>query len=227
MEEKSKAIQVFNFQGHDFRVVVVNGNPWFVISDVCKVLELGNVSRVIDRLDSDGVTQSKVTDSLGRMQDMAVANEPNLYRLIFRSKKPEAKAFQDIVFNEVLPSIRKTGSYGAPAKPIEPPPLLFATGEEAMAAKPLCPCPTRQELETAILSMIDTLYTVTKSGVSVRNLLGYSQECHAYIRAHDFDPFEAILTSLVKRRMLTTKDKYYYFPVNAGAAQIEAPRKKK
>lgn len=114
MEAQSKELAVFNFQGNDFRVKILDGDPWFVVNDVCKILELGNVSRAIDRLDPDGVTQSKVIDALGREQNTAIANEPNLYRLIFRSDKPEAKAFQDKVFNEVLPSIRKTGQYGHP-----------------------------------------------------------------------------------------------------------------
>lgn len=103
--------QVFNYQGNDFRVKLINGEPWFVVADACKALDIANVTHVIDRLDSDGVRQTEVIDSLGRKQNTTIANEPNLYRLIFRSDKPEAKPFQDWVYNEVLPSIRKTGSY--------------------------------------------------------------------------------------------------------------------
>lgn len=110
--EQSRAVTVFNFQGNDLRVKMVDGEPWFVVSDACKFLEIANIGNAISRLDRDGVRQADVIDSLGRMQSTAIANEPNLYRLIFRSDKPEAKAFQDWVYNEVLPSIRKTGGYG-------------------------------------------------------------------------------------------------------------------
>lgn len=105
------ALQIFNFQEQQVRIVIIDGNPWFVIADACKVLEIQNVSQATDRLDQDGVCLTEVIDSLGRKQKAAAANEPNLYRLIFRSDKPQAKAFQDWIYEEVLPSIRKTGSY--------------------------------------------------------------------------------------------------------------------
>lgn len=108
----NQALTVLNFQESAIRIVMgEDGEPWFVIADVCKILEIVNVTHVIDRLDPDGVRLAEVIDSLGRTQTAATANEPNLYRLIFRSDKPEAKAFQDWVYNEVLPAIRKTGSY--------------------------------------------------------------------------------------------------------------------
>lgn len=116
--ETNKSVVPFQFQGMEVRTVIIEDEIYFVVSDACKVLELDNVSRAIDRLDPDGVTQSKVTDSSGRVQTMAIANEPNLYRLIFRSEKPQAKAFQNWVYKEVIPSIRKTGSYSAGQIPL-------------------------------------------------------------------------------------------------------------
>lgn len=110
----SQQLQVFNFRGNDLRIKIIEGEPWFVITDACKVLEIANVGNAISRLDGDGVRLADTIDSLGRAQNVAFANEPNLYRLIFRSDKPEAKPFQDWVYNDVLPAIRKTGSYGIP-----------------------------------------------------------------------------------------------------------------
>ncbi len=104
-------IQLFQFQGQDVRVVFVDSLPYWILADICKVLDLDQVHRVADRLKQDGVTKSTVTDALGREQEMLCINEPNLYRTIFRSNKPEAVVFQDWVFEEVLPAIRKTGSY--------------------------------------------------------------------------------------------------------------------
>ena len=88
--------------------------PLFCLADVCRVLEIGNVSDVKNRLKQDGVVLIEVTDALGRLQNTYFVKEQNLYRVIMRSDKPNAEAFQDWVCGEVLPSIRKTGSYGLP-----------------------------------------------------------------------------------------------------------------
>lgn len=112
----------FQFQeAHDVRIQVIDGEPWFCLKDVCEVLTIANSRRVASEvLDADGVRKAYITDSLGREQEAAFVNEPNLYRVIFRSNKPEARQFQDWVFNEVLPTIRKTGSYQAPQVCAEP-----------------------------------------------------------------------------------------------------------
>ncbi len=93
------------------RTTLIGGSPWFVAKDVCAVLGLENKSQAISTLEDDekGVT---ISDTLGGSQQMAIVNEPGLYRLIFKSRKAEAKAFQKWVFTEVLPSIRKRGIYG-------------------------------------------------------------------------------------------------------------------
>lgn len=83
-----------------------NNEPLFCLADVCKVLEL-QPSRVKDRLKENGVTSSNVIDSMGRKQLATFVNESNLYRVIMRSDKPQAEAFQDWVCEEVLPSLRK------------------------------------------------------------------------------------------------------------------------
>ena len=111
----SNAIQAFVFPRtkHTVRVVIdKNGNPWWVAKDVCEALGLDNVRRALDRLDGDEFTTSKVIDSIGREQETYVVNESGLYSLIMTSRKPEAKAFKKWVTSEVLPTIRKTGSYG-------------------------------------------------------------------------------------------------------------------
>ena len=90
--------------------VKIDGEPWFVAADVCRILEIRNVSDALSRLDADekGVTN---VYSPGGMKEMNIVNEPGLYRLVFASRKPEAKKFQRWVYHEVLPSIRKTGGY--------------------------------------------------------------------------------------------------------------------
>lgn len=88
-----------------------SGEPWFCLADVCKALELSQPSRVKDTLREDGVNTIKGIDKLGREQTYNYINEPNLYKCIFQSRKERAEEFQDWVYGDVLPSIRKTGQY--------------------------------------------------------------------------------------------------------------------
>lgn len=97
-------IQVWNYESSEIRTVQVNGEPWFVLADVCKVLELSSPHKVADRLENDERNQIPVTDSLGRYQNTAIINESGLYTVILRSDKPQAKPFRKWVTSEVLPS---------------------------------------------------------------------------------------------------------------------------
>lgn len=108
-------LQIFNNEEFgEIRTITKDDEPMFCLADVCKALELEQVSRVKARLKTDGVTTSKVTDRLGREQEATFINESNLYKTIFQSRKESAERFTDWVTSEVLPSIRKTGSYGMP-----------------------------------------------------------------------------------------------------------------
>jgi len=111
----STAIQAFVFPRtkHKVRVIIdKHGKPWWVAKDVCEALSIANSRDALSRLDDDEKDDVVLTDAIGRPQNTAVVNESGLYALIFNSRKPEAKAFQKWVTSEVLPSIRKTGSYG-------------------------------------------------------------------------------------------------------------------
>ena len=103
-------ITPFQFKNKNVRVFQKDGEPWFVAKDVCEVLGLKNVSQAIDRLDLDekGIIQN---DTLGGKQKMSTVSESGLFALILRSDKTEAKIFRKWVTSEVLPQIRKTGSY--------------------------------------------------------------------------------------------------------------------
>jgi prophage antirepressor-like protein len=101
----------FAFQDNQVRVLMLDNNPWFVASDVCKVLDLNNISQALTRLKDYEKSTIITNDVTGRNQEMAIMSEPGLYRLILTSRKPEAEPFQDWVCQEVLPQIRKTGSY--------------------------------------------------------------------------------------------------------------------
>ena len=105
-------IVAFNFESKNVRIVVdQDGEPWFVAADVCAALTVK--TEQTRRLDEDE-KGLRIVQTLGGDQEMTVINESGLYSLILTSRKPEAKRFKRWVTHEVLPSIRKTGSYAAP-----------------------------------------------------------------------------------------------------------------
>lgn len=99
--------QVFNFGDYQVRTLIKEGEPWFVASDVCNVLEIQNTTQAMSRLDEE----ERSIFNIGRQGMTNIINESGLYSLILTSRKPEAKAFKKWVTSEVLPSIRKQGKY--------------------------------------------------------------------------------------------------------------------
>ena len=103
-------IQPFTYKDHAVRVVTVDGEPWFVLADLCKVLNLAKPSRVAMRI-ADDMKGAHLMSTLGGDQEMTTVSEAGMYEVIIRSDKPEAAAFRRWITSEVLPSIRKHGGY--------------------------------------------------------------------------------------------------------------------
>lgn len=104
-------LQIFNNEEFgEVRTAVINDEPMFCLIDICKALEIKNATDVAKRLDEDERTRL----NLGRQGETNFITESGLYAVILRSDKPNAKKFRKWVTSEVLPSIRKTGSYGMP-----------------------------------------------------------------------------------------------------------------
>lgn len=125
-------IQLFEFDGEPLRGVMIDGEPWMVAADVCRGLGIANNRDAISDLPDDEKQEIDLRNTVaigdgiggvgseghGRGNPKAVAvNEPGLYRLIFKSRKPEAERFKKWVFHEVLPAIRATGSFQARPQP--------------------------------------------------------------------------------------------------------------
>nr|BDD46667.1 hypothetical protein 10 [Bacillales bacterium] len=110
--------KIFNYQGNNVRTVIKDGEPWFVAKDVCSILEIGNPSQALSRLDEDekGLI---LNDTPSGKQQLSHVNEYGLYTLVLSSRKPEAKSFQRWITHEVIPSIRKTGSYNVSQIPTD------------------------------------------------------------------------------------------------------------
>jgi prophage antirepressor-like protein len=114
------AIQMFKFENkQEIRVVEGNdGEPWFVATDICGALGLSNAAEAISALEPDEKNTIRISDGINRPgnPNRIGVSESGMYALVFRSNKPEAKRFRKWVTSEVLPSIRKHGSYFVPGR---------------------------------------------------------------------------------------------------------------
>ena len=105
-------LKIFNNEEFgEIRTVVVNGEPMFCLVDICKALEIKNATDVAKRLDEDELTRLNLGSRAGETNFIT---ESGLYAVILRSDKPNAKKFRKWVTAEILPQIRKTGSYNKP-----------------------------------------------------------------------------------------------------------------
>ena len=103
----------FDFEGRQVRIITdAQGEPWFVAADVLSTISLDR--KALERLDDDEKGVNSI-HTPGGVQEMTTVNEPGLYALVLGSRKAEAKRFKRWVTHEVLPTIRKTGSYAVPA----------------------------------------------------------------------------------------------------------------
>ena len=130
-------LSVFSFESREVRTIAIDGAPWFVAEDIATALEYRNAPDMTRNLDDDE-KGTQIVRTPGGDQEMTVINESGLYSAILKSRKPEAKRFKKWVTSEVLPSIRKTGSYSAPAAaPIAHTPLTLDMAALDLAARML------------------------------------------------------------------------------------------
>lgn len=107
-----KNLQLFNYNQREIRVITDEaGEPRFIAKDVCEQLELSNTSQALSKLDRDDIISNDAVDSLGRKNTFSCVNEAGLYQLVFQSRKKEAQEFKRWIAKEVIPQIRKTGTY--------------------------------------------------------------------------------------------------------------------
>ncbi len=118
-------LTVWNYENIEIRTIEKNGETWWVLADVCKILELTTPARVAERLEEDEKGVS-LTHTPGGVQNMVIINESGLYSVILRSDKPQAKPFRRWVTHEVLPEIRRTGNYNAHVPASSPAPIAIS-----------------------------------------------------------------------------------------------------
>ncbi len=116
----SSSLIPFSFGSHEVRAFNIDGNPWFVGKDVAEVLGYKDTVNALKQHCKGVAKYHPIVDTLGRTQEVRIINEPDTYRLISGSTLPEAVRFEAWLFEEVLPSIRKTGSYRLPGTSSQP-----------------------------------------------------------------------------------------------------------
>lgn len=162
-------LKIFNFEENEVRTIVVNDEPFFVANDVAKTLGYTNPSKATnDHCKKGFITWGN--DSLGRPQQFKLIPESDVYRLVFRSKLPEAEKFENWVMEEVIPSIRKNGSYQVPMSQED---IMIATLE------------TQKELKskiTSIASDVEELKTSIHVTASQRN--GLKRKINSSVAHH-------------------------------------------
>lgn len=142
-------ITPFSYEDHEVRVLDINGEPWFVLADLCKVLGVRNSRMAATRLDEADVRQTDISSS-GQRRAMTIVAESGMYDLVVRSDSPAAKPFQRWVTHEVLPAIRRTGTYAT-----RPQPQL--SGKELLAAAVLEAAETIKQHEATIAQQAEDL----------------------------------------------------------------------
>lgn len=144
----------YAFDGQEVRVTTdQHGVPWFIAADVCAALGLGNSRQAITRLDDDerGVIS---TDTPYGKQPMNAVNEPGLYSLILSSRKPDAKRFKRWVTHEVLPAIRRTGSYAPQQRTLPLAPGIHVVASNPRQANWLWGLAVEQHVSSALMTQI-------------------------------------------------------------------------
>lgn len=151
-------LTIWTYENTDVRTIEKDGETWWALVDVCDVLELTNNRMVADRLDED----ERRKFNLPRQGETWFINESGLYSVILRSDKPQAKPFRRWVTHEVLPEIRKTGSYNSPALNISIDDYIYYTCKALGMHPPLPPvlCMSDIPIDDYTFKIWDALRTV-------------------------------------------------------------------
>lgn len=174
------AVQTFTHEGKGLRIFLQGDEPWFVATDVCAVLEHSNAREAIRNLDEDEKSAVSIPDAIGREQETNLISESGLYTLILRSRKPQAQPFRRWVTHEVLPALRKAGTYTAQPSlsDLQTQILELRTVIESKATRVAAPPALADKIRMAELSLAmahSTLGEALKALSAGMNRLGISK----------------------------------------------------
>ncbi|PIJ36766.1 hypothetical protein BMW24_003630 [Mycobacterium heckeshornense] len=229
------AVELFAYADHQVRVVLVDGEPWFVLADLCRVLALTNPAVVAKRLDPEGLSQAYIPTA-GGAQQVIVVNEPTMYEVVIRSDKPEAVTFRRWITTEVLPAIRKTGSYSNTPTPtldgpellaravIEAQKMLAAADERIAELEPKAEVADKLLDAEGDLSVRDAAQSLTRAGIKVGERRLFAElDRRGWIRRAIGDGRYRVMQSAIDAGYMSVLPQSHYHP-KTGVLVLDPPQ---
>ena len=226
-------LELFTYTDQPVRVVLIDGEPWFVLADLCRVLEIANHGNVAARLadDQKGV---HLADTPGGRQQVTIVSEPGMYEVVIRSDKPEALAFRRWITGDVLPAIRKTGTYTtAPA--LEGPELfakalVWANQELAAKDERIAELEPKAQVATKLLdadgdlSVRDAAQSLTRAGIKVgAGRLFKELEHRGWIKRAAGDGRYRVMQHAIETGYMSVLPQSHYHP-KTGVLVLDPPQ---
>lgn len=215
--EPKNQVQIWAFETHDVRIHDRDGNPWFVAVDVCKIWGIKNSRDAVARLDDDEKDTVVITDSIGRDREVQVISESGLYAMAARSRMDAPKRFCKWVRSEVIPSIRKTGTYtmeGSAPPPQQVDPIALAAAIATAMQPVLLALANGQveikekvsEVEWKVAEYADRISELEKIAPrqDYMTLVGYVRFKGLTVNGEDLKCWGGYLTSYCRRKGIET-----------------------
>ncbi|MDE5769291.1 MAG: hypothetical protein K2H82_07900 [Oscillospiraceae bacterium] len=198
-------LTIWNYKNSEIRTIEKDNETWWVLKDICNALEISNNRRVAERLDTDELMSLKVTSG-GQQREILCINEFGLYTIILRSNKPQAKPFRRWVTHEVLPQIRKTGSYSIPTPALTVKDYIHNTCKELGMNEPI------MSADLVRSSDVPDDYYLVKAWDALHLTYGFAP-----------DSKEIVIDNIIQKKTVL----YLYFHVGRQSHYFEAKFKKR
>lgn len=236
------AVELFTYTDHQVRVVVIDGEPWFVAADVCRLLELRDTTSAMKMVDADDQRCLRRSDTpqffegiAPQVQSFTAANESGVYALIFQSNKDRARDIRRWVTREVLPAIRKTGTYStAPAIPQTYAEALRAAADQAeraeLAEAKVAELEPQAQVATKLLdaegdlSVRDAAQALTRAGIKVgAGRLFAELDGRGWIKRAAGDGRYRVLQAAIESGYMSVLPQSHYHP-KTGVLVLDPPQ---
>lgn len=224
----------FSYGTTAVRVVMIDGEPWFVLADLCVVLGIANVGNVADRIDEVNIRRADVENMRGQMRQTVIVSEAGMYEVVIRSDKPEAVTFRRWITGTVLPEIRKTGGYNV-APQITGPELvalalveanrmLEAKDERIAELEPKAEVADRFLEAEGDLSVADAAQALTRAGIKTgQGRLFAALEMRKWIYRSKGDGRWRVMQSAIDGGWMSVLPQSHYHP-KTGVLVLDPPQ---